>query len=343
MIITRTPFRISFAGGGSDLDAFYSQEPGVVLSTAIDKYMYLTVMDRFSNDFRISYSKTEIADQVDAIEHPIVRECLRSLQIRRGLEIVSMADIPSQSGLGSSSSFTVGLLHALYAIQGRLASAERLAREACEIEIDKLHEPIGKQDQYIAAYGGLQLIRFNPDGTVFADPVVCPTGTKQELNRRLMIFFTGMTRSASKVLDKQRSATDEKRPILRKMCAIAYEMRNVLTVGKDLNTFGRLLHDAWQLKRSVEASISSSNFDDLYERGIRAGALGGKLLGAGGGGFMLFYCEPHLQHRLRSELAELQEVPFGFDSQGSKIIYVGETASDARAPDRVHSCAPVKL
>jgi len=330
MIITRTPFRISFAGGGSDLDAFYSQEPGVVLSTAIDKYMYLTVMQRFGNTFRISYSKTELVDQVDSIEHPIVRECLRSLEIRRGLEIVSMADIPSQTGLGSSSSFTVGLLHALYAIQGRVVSAERLAREACEIEIEKLHEPIGKQDQYIAAHGGLQLIRFNPDGSVFADPVVCPPGTKQELNHRLMIFFTGMTRSARDVLDKQRSATHEKRPVLRRMCAIAYEMRDVLTAGNDLNAFGRLLHEAWQAKRSIEASISSSNFDDIYERGIHAGALGGKLLGAGGGGFMLFYCEPHLQNRLRAELAELQEVPFGFEAQGSSIIYVGESASDAR-------------
>lgn len=330
MIITRTPFRISFAGGGSDLNAFYSQEPGVVLSTAIDKYMYLTVMQRFGNTFRISYSKTELVDQVDSIEHPIVRECLRSIEIRRGLEIVSMADIPSQTGLGSSSSFTVGLLHALYAIQGRVVSAERLAREACEIEIEKLHEPIGKQDQYIAAHGGLQLIRFNPDGSVFTDPVVCPPGTKQELNRRLMIFYTGMTRSARDVLDKQRSATNEKRPVLRRMCAIAYEMRDVLTAGNDLNAFGRLLHEAWQAKRSIEASISSRDFDDIYERGIRAGALGGKLLGAGGGGFMLFYCEPHLQNRLRTELAELQEVPFGFDSQGSSIIYVGESASDAR-------------
>lgn len=329
MIITRTPFRISFAGGGSDLDAFYLQEPGVVLSTAIDKYMYLTVMDRFSNDFRISYSKTELADDIEAIEHPIVRECLKALQIRRGLEIVSMAEIPSQTGLGSSSSFTVGLLHALYALEGRLASAERLAREACEIEIEKLREPIGKQDQYIAAYGGLQLIRFNCDGSVHADPVVCPPGTKQELNRRLLIFFTGMVRSAGTVLEKQRAATEEKRPVLRRMCAIAYEMRDVLTVGKDLNTFGRLLHDAWQAKRSVEASISSSKFDSIYERGLRAGALGGKLLGAGGGGFMLFYCEPHLQDRLRAELSELQEVPFGFDSQGSKIIYVGETPGSA--------------
>ena len=182
MIITRTPFRISFAGGGSDLEAYYSRESGAVLSTAINKYIYLTVMNRFGNNFRISYARTELVETIDQIEHDIVRECLKQLQVRRGLEIVSMADIPAQSGLGSSSSFTVGLLHALYASQGQLVTAERLAREACELEIDRLLEPIGKQDQYIAAYGGLQFIQFNPDGSVFVDPVVCAPATYRELN-----------------------------------------------------------------------------------------------------------------------------------------------------------------
>src|SRR5579864_8749611 len=172
MIITRTPFRISFAGGGSDLEAFHSHEPGMVLTTAIDKYMYIAVKDHFDLNFRISYSKTEFADSVDQIEHGIVKACLQALGVTRGLEIVSMADLPARTGLGSSSSFTVGLLHALYAMQGKVVSPERLAREACSIEIDKLGEPIGKQDQYIAAYGGLQLIQFNADGSVFVDPVV---------------------------------------------------------------------------------------------------------------------------------------------------------------------------
>ncbi len=327
MIITRTPFRISFAGGGSDLGAFYSKEPGVVLSTAIDKYMYLTVMNRFGNNFRISYSRTELVDKVSQIEHPIVRQCLHNLGVNRGLEIVSMADIPAQSGLGSSSSFTVGLLHAVYAMQGQVVSADRLAREACQIEIEELHEPIGKQDQYIAAFGGLQLIQFNPDGSVFVDPVVCRPGTRDELNRRLLMFYTGITRSAGEVLTRQRASTEEKRPLLRKMCAIALKCRDILTSGKDLNSFGRSLHEGWEAKRALETSISNSQIDDYYERGLRAGALGGKLLGAGGGGFLLFFCEPHLQNGLREELSGLTEIPFGLEPQGSKIIYVGDDRS----------------
>src|SRR5438067_671318 len=203
MIMSRTPFRVSFACGGSDLEAYYSHEPGVVLSTAIDKYVYLAVKEHFGDNFRISYSKTEYADTIDQVEHRIVRECLRKLEVTRGLEIVSMADLPAQTGLGSSSSFTVGLLNALYALRGSVATAERLAREACHIEIEKLREPIGKQDQYIAAYGGMQMIQFNPDGTVFVDPVVCTVETRRELNRRLIMFFTGLTRDARVVLSKQ--------------------------------------------------------------------------------------------------------------------------------------------
>ncbi len=323
MIITRTPFRISFAGGGSDLKAFYGHEPGLVLSTAIDKYMYLAVKEHFGDNFRISYSRTEHAETVDQIDHRIVRECLKSLDTKRGLEIVSMADLPAQSGLGSSSSFTVGLLHALYAMKGTVVSPERLASEACAIEIDRLQEPIGKQDQYIAAYGGLQMIQFNPDGTVFVDPVICPMETRRELNRRLMMFFTGLTRDARDVLSKQEAGTSGKLPLLRRMCEIARELRDVITTGRDLNIFGRLLHEAWEAKKSVEASISNPVIDGYYERGLRAGALGGKLLGAGGGGFLLFFCEPHLQDRLREELSDLKEVPFSLDPQGSKIVYIG--------------------
>jgi D-glycero-alpha-D-manno-heptose-7-phosphate kinase len=323
MIITRTPFRVSFAGGGSDLEAFYSHEPGIVLSTAIDKYMYLAVKEHFGDNFRISYSRTEYADTVDQIDHRIVRECLLSLQAKRGLEIVSMADLPAQTGLGSSSSFTVGLLHALYAMNGTVVTAERLASEACRIEIERLGEPIGKQDQYIAAYGGLQMIQFNSDGTVFVDPVVCPVEARRELNRRLLMFYTRLTRDARDVLSKQRASTADKLPVLRKMCGIARQLRDVITVGRDLNEFGRLLDEAWQAKRSLESSISNSKIDEYYDRGMRAGALGGKLLGAGGGGFLLFFCEPHQQDRLRQELAELKEVQFSLEPQGSKIVYIG--------------------
>jgi D-glycero-alpha-D-manno-heptose-7-phosphate kinase len=324
MIITRTPFRISFAGGGSDLPSFYSKETGTVLTTAINKYMYLTVKERFGNTFRVSYSQTELRDRAEEIQHPIVRACLGSTGITRGLEIVSIADLPAQSGMGSSSSFTVGLLGALHALKSHVVSADQLAREACEIEINRLQEPIGKQDQYIAAYGGLQLIRFMPDGSVFVDPVICSTGVKRELNRRLMLFFTGGTRESRQVLARQNANTDSNLPAIRRLCALACEMREVLTVGRDLNVFGRLLHEAWQVKKTLEKTISNNCIDQYYERALDAGALGGKLLGAGNGGFILFYCEPHYQEQLRHALSDLTEIPIGFDPQGMKVIYVGE-------------------
>lgn len=324
MIITRTPFRISFAGGGSDMPAYYTQEPGVVLSAAISKYMYLTVKRRFGGTYRVSYSKTEICEQMEDLEHPIVKECLRSLSVNTGLEIVSIADLPAQSGMGSSSSFTVGLLSALHALQGHFVCQDQLAREACEIEIDRLGEPIGKQDQYIAAYGGIQFFRFLPDGKVFADPVICTAETKRELQRRLILFHVGGARAARTVLEKQNAGTSANMEALRRLCSLACQMREVLTGGHDLNCFGYLLNEAWQVKKSLEKTISNQQIDDIYERAMRAGALGGKLLGAGSGGFVLFYCEPHHQDRLRQALAGLPEIPFSFDPQGTKVIYVGE-------------------
>jgi D-glycero-alpha-D-manno-heptose-7-phosphate kinase len=323
MIITRTPFRISFAGGGSDLESFYRHEPGVVLSTAINRYMYIAVKEHFEQNFRISYSRTEIVDTVAEIQHPIVRECLNMLGLRNGLEVVSMGDLPARAGLGSSSSFTVGLLHALYAMQGRVVSREQLAKDACFIEIEKLREPIGKQDQYIAAYGGMQFIQFNPDGGVFVDPVILSPEARREFQGRLLVFFTGHTRDAREVLTKQNAATGGKLPVLRRMCEIAREMRQVLTSGVDLNIFGALLHEAWEAKRSLTDGISNERIDNWYARARSAGALGGKLLGAGGGGFLLFFCEPHNQQRVREELSELRELTFSLDPEGSKIVHVG--------------------
>lgn len=323
MIITRTPFRISFAGGGSDLESFWSAEPGAVLTTAIDKYMYLTVKERFGDTFRVSYSRTELVERAEQIEHPIVRECLDLLGIRRGLEIVSVADLPAQSGMGSSSSFTVGLLHALHAHSGQVVTPRRLAEQACHVEIERLGEPIGKQDQYIAAHGGLQFIQFQPDGHVCVDPVLCRPETRRELNRRLLLFFTGQTRNARDVLTRQRANTALRRPVLQRMCRIAADLRDILTLGKDLGEFGRLLHDAWEAKKSLEGTISNPAIDALYERGLRAGALGGKLLGAGSGGFLLFYCEPHLQPRLAEALADLTPVRFALEPEGTKVIFVG--------------------
>lgn len=323
MIITRTPFRISFAGGGSDLEAAYRHQPGAVLSTAINKYMYISVLERFGNTFRVSYSTTEFAETVENIKHPIVRECLKRLRIRSGLEIVSMADLPAETGMGSSSSFTVGLLHALHAFQAHVVSPEHVASEACCIEIDTLKEPIGKQDQYIAAYGGLQFIEFQKDGTVFVNPVICSATTRRELTGRLIVFYTGITRSAGKVLSKQSSNSGNNLTAIQRLSEIARELKDVLTLGRDLNAFGHLLHEAWQVKKSLEVSITNQVIDEYYERGRRVGALGGKLLGAGGGGFLLFFCEPHFRDRLRAELSELQELPFCLEPEGTKLIYVG--------------------
>jgi D-glycero-alpha-D-manno-heptose-7-phosphate kinase len=239
------------------------------------------------------------------------------------LEIVSVADLPGQSGMGSSSSFTVGLLHALHVLKGHVISPKRLSEQACEIEIDILKEPIGKQDQYIAAHGGMQFIQFLPDGQVFVDPVICAKGTWRELNRRLVLFFTGQTRMASEVLTKQSANCNSRRPALRQLCQIARDLRDILTRGQDLNQFGHLLHQAWETKKSLEKSITNPKIDDYYSRAMKSGALGGKLLGAGNGGFLLFFCEPHLQDRLRTGLSDLIEVPFSLESEGSKVIFVG--------------------
>ena len=320
------------------MKAYYSREPGAVLSTAINKYMYLTVKERFGDSFRVSYSRTELADSPEQIEHPIVRTCLQQLNIRQGLEIVSVADLPAQSGMGSSSSFTVGLLNALHALQCRCVAATEIAEQACHVEIEQLREPIGKQDQYIAACGGLQFIQFFPDGRVSVNPVVCSLQTRQQLNRRLLLFYTGLTRNARDVLQKQQGGTAHKLPALRRLCRIAEEMRDTLTRGHDLPHFGNLLHEGWTIKKTLEASISNGRINDLYERGIRAGALGGKLLGAGMGGFLLFYCEPERQDDLRVSLADLQEVPFSFEPEGRKIIFIdipsGNPWSSLREPIR---------
>lgn len=326
MIISRTPFRVSFVGGGTDLGAFYRKSYGAVLSTAIDKYMYITV-SRLSSYFdykiRVSYSKTELVKTVDKIHHPIVREALKLVGLEGGLEIHSMADIPSQTGLGSSSSFTVGLLNALHAFKHEYASADQLAREACTIEIDILKEPIGKQDQYIAAHGGLQYIRFNPDETVYVEPVICPPETRDALFANLLMFFSGWTRPASKILTAQKRKTSRKIAALTAMRDLAGEAAAILTTGRNLRRFGELLHKNWEHKRTLTGGISNPRIDACYARAIEAGAVGGKLLGAGGGGFLLFYVEPQNQNCVRRALADLMEIKVGCEPQGSRIIYVG--------------------
>jgi len=327
MIISRTPLRISFMGGGSDLPSFYEQEPGTVISTAIDKYVYITVNKKFDNHIRASYSVTEMVDRLGDLKHELIRESMRLTGIEGGIEITSISDIPSAgTGMGSSSTYTVGLLNALHAYQGLHAGAERLAQEACHIEIDVCRKPIGKQDQYIAAYGGFQCIRFSPNGDVFVDPIVCNPETKAELQRRLLLLYTGITRSANPILEEQNRNTTGNaatRAALRTMSQMAQTMRDALC-SNGLGNFGEMLHESWMLKRSLVSTISNSNIDEWYEKARKHGAIGGKILGAGGGGFLLLYAHPECHAAIISALAELKHVAFRFEPQGSKIIYVEE-------------------
>lgn len=327
MIISRTPLRVSFVGGGSDLPAFYRHEPGAVVSMAINKYIYINVNTKFDHQIRASYSITEIVESVDELKHQLIREALKLVGCDRGIEITSISDIPSQgTGLGSSSTYTVGLLNALYAYTGQLAGAERLGREASWIEIDQCGAPIGKQDQYIAAYGGLQFIQFNPDDTVFVDPVICKPETRQLLERRLLLLYTGTTRQTGDVLREQRANTerdDVRRRDLAQMVAMAHDLRAALAAD-DLSALGEVLHEGWLRKRKLASGISSQCIDEWYERGRAAGALGGKILGAGGGGFLLLYAPEERHEAIRAALPELRQVPFAFEPQGSKIIYVEE-------------------
>lgn len=323
MIISRTPLRVSLMGGGSDLPAFYRLEPGAVLSSTIDKYIYITVNRAFNDNIRASYSRTEIVDQAEDVSHPLIREALKLTNVLSGVEITSIADVPSRgTGLGSSSAFLVGLLNALWAYQGVFASARRLAEEACRIEIEVLGDPLGKQDQTIAAYGGLQYIRFNPDESVFVDPVICRRETKRTLESRLMLFYTGVTRSAVDILTRQEQETPNKRQGLARMVEMSREVNSILRQGRDLDRLGELLHQAWQIKRSLVEGITSDEIERMYALAREAGALGGKVTGAGGGGFLLLWVEPKKQEAVRRALAPWREFPLRLEPQGSKIIYV---------------------
>lgn len=324
MIITRTPFRISFAGGGTDLEVFYSRHPGCVLSTAINKYMYISIHPYFnSNQTWLKYSKTECASSYNEIEHRCFRQVLYDFKIN-GVEITTTADVPAGTGLGSSSSFTVGLLLTLYSHLSTFASKEKLARESCEIEINKLKEPIGKQDQYATSYGGLNFIRFHPDGTVSVDPVIMKSDTSRRLQENLLLFYTGDVRSASAILKEQRENTkkSDKFHNLKKMAELAQSLLESLQ-NNNLSLFGEILHEGWLLKKTLANGISNGDVDHYYNIGLKNGAKGGKLLGAGGGGFLLFYCEKEDQEKLRLALSNLKELRFRFDFEGAKVIYIG--------------------
>ena len=321
MIISRTPFRISFAGGGTDLRGFYERRPGAVLSTAIDKYMYVTVNRYFDDSIILKYRRTELVKRVSDIRHPILRECLKSVGIERGVEITSMADVVAGTGLGSSSSFTVGVLHALHAFKGEYRTAEELAREACRIEIERLHEPIGKQDQYIAAYGGFQSIEFMPDDTVRVDPIVLSDKTRSALIERALLLYTGVTRRAGPVLQRFRAKFAVKDRQMTRLRDLAYEAREALRDG-DADALGEMLHEGWELKKGIAGGISNPEIDRAYAAARAAGAAGGKMLGAGGGGFFLFFVPPVKRRAVRRALASWREIPFGLEAEGSKIVYV---------------------
>jgi D-glycero-alpha-D-manno-heptose-7-phosphate kinase len=321
MIITQTPLRISFAGGGTDLREYYAHSGGAVLSTAIDKYIYVIVKERFDDRIRIGYSRTEMVDSVDEIEHELAREAMRRVGITSGVEISTMADIPSEgSGLGSSSSVTVGLLHALYTYKGELITPEQLAQEACEIEIDILGKPIGKQDQYIAAYGGMRQFTFNPDESVMVSPVPLTDVVRLRFSESLLLFYTGITRKADTILSEQRDNIEEKRASLDRMKAQTGDIYEALTTG-NLNRIGRVLDEGWRHKRQLAGRISNGDIDRLYDRALDAGATGGKIAGAGGGGFLLLYCPPDRQSSVREALKDYKELPFALERDGTKVIF----------------------
>ncbi len=324
MIVSCAPLRVSFAGGGSDIAAFYRQRRGAVLSCAIAKYSFIVVHPYFSaTKYHLKYAQTELVDRLEEIQHPILREALRMQEIDPGIEIVSIADIPRGTGLGSSSSFSVALINALYVHRGIFVAKERLAQEACVLEIDRLGEPIGKQDQYAAAFGGMNLIEFERHGGVTVQPLLLPPATRSELEGNLMLFFTGRQRDAGSLLSHQVAAIETDAAVvsrMEKMVELAYEMRDLLLAG-DVDAFGSALHRGWQLKRGISERISTAAIDDCYARALAAGALGGKLTGAGGGGFLLLYCPKPAQARVRQALEALQSVEFRFDWGGARIAF----------------------
>jgi D-glycero-alpha-D-manno-heptose-7-phosphate kinase len=325
MIISRTPLRMSFVGGGSDLPVFYRRFGGAVVSTAINQFVYVTVNKKFDQRIRLSYSRTEDASSVARIRHPLVREALKMLGIDGGIEITSIADVPSKgTGLGSSSSFTVGLLNALHAYAEHHVGAEQLAREACQIEIERCAEPIGKQDQYAAAFGGLNYIQFNRNESVLVEPLICKRATIEKIQASILTFYTGITRSASGILQHQRNAMaseKKKQAVMRRMTDLAGQLRRELQANR-ADTLGQVIHEGWLLKKTLTAGISTDAIDQWYDKARQAGAIGGKLLGAGAGGFLLFYAPPERHDAIAHALRGLRRMDFRFEPQGSRIIFV---------------------
>lgn len=320
MIITKTPLRISFTGGGTDLPDYYNVHDGAVVSAGINKYMYITVNPKFDHKIRVSYSETEIVDEIDELRHDIVKECMRMVGIKGGIEITSIADIPAGTGLGSSSAFAVGLLNALYTYAGVRPSAEELASQACEIEISILKHPIGKQDQYAAAYGGINYFEFHKDGSVLRKRIYLPEADARDMRQKLVLFYTGITRSADGVLKEQKKNTADKLAVLDYMRNQASSMYDILMTEGFNEKFGEMLHDGWMHKQTLAGSITDPQINKYYEAAMNAGAKGGKLLGAGGGGFLLFYCDEPLQKQVE-EAVGLRRVDFHVSLNGSRVVF----------------------
>lgn len=323
MIITKTPLRVSFAGGGSDLPAYYEKYGGAVISTTINKYIYLSMHPYFfKSGYFLKYSNVEHAKAISDIKHPIIREVFRLYDIK-GVDFNSSADVPSGNGLSSSSAFTTGLIYLCNAYKELYKTKLEIAEEACHVEIDILKEPIGKQDQYACACGGLNFIEFDPSGEVSVEKVYLTNEGYHRLENNLMLFYTGITRSASSILKEQkRNTIDDAKKVnnLHEMVKLAAALRNELQ-RNNIDAMGDILHQGWQLKRSLASKISNPKIDDWYDRARKAGALGGKLLGAGGGGFLLFYVQEQNHQRVREALFDLKEMPFKFENKGTNIIH----------------------
>jgi len=327
MIISRTPFRISFFGGGTDYPAWYLKHGGAVLATTIDKYCYLTcryLPPFFEHRIRVVYSKVESCQTVDEISHPSVREVLRYLNIERGVEIHHDGDLPARSGMGSSSSFTVGLLHALYALKGQMVSKQELAQESIHIEQEILKETVGSQDQVSAAHGGFNIITFSSGGEISIRPMTLTQERIKNLNSHLMLFYTGIVRTASNIAESYVNNIENGRRQLYLMNDLLEESIAILNKGRNINEFGELLHEAWKAKRSLSKKVSNTKVDEIYSMARSAGAIGGKLTGAGGGGFILLFVPPEKQIKVREKLNGLIYVPFKFESYGSQIVFVGQ-------------------
>lgn len=324
MIISRTPFRISFFGGGTDYPTWYRKHGGAVLATTIDKYCYLTCRHLppfFEHRIRMVYSKVEECRTIDEIAHPAVRGVLRYLNIERGVEIHHDGDLPARSGMGSSSSFTVGLLHSLYALKGHMPSKQQLAMESIYIEQELLKETVGSQDQVLGAYGGFNHITFLPSGKISVRPMTLAKKSIEELNAHLMLFYTGVKRTASNVAESYVNDIESREQQLRLMSDMVNEGISILNSEQNISCFGKLLHEAWQAKRSLSSQVSNPYVDEIYSQALSAGAIGGKITGAGGGGFMLLFVPPPKQREVREKLNKLIYVPFKFEYSGSQIIF----------------------